>query len=119
MKTKLTDTIHNIEHAIEARGVVGVEVTMDPNDPTAYLVGEVRNATEEAIAVQAAIDTGVVRVTDALHYPGSEKSASHLGFHHHQHTGDPALDILTAVNLEWRVFDSPAAEPVRTGTPID
>ncbi len=108
-----------IAEAIAARGVTGVAVSMSAQDSSAYLVGEVHSAAEEAIAVDAALEAGATRVQDGLHYPGAEKAAGSLVPRPQTHGVDPALDILRGAHLESRTFDASDVVGVRTGTPID
>ncbi len=117
-----------ITQAIESRGVDGVHVTVIANDAT-YLDGEVHNAEEEAIAVDAAIHAGAEKVIEGLHYPGVETVAGHLDERHrgtpsvtpqHSNPDDPGLRILKAAHLDERIFSaSSSTSPVQTGTPID
>lgn len=119
MSDHLLKKSEEISKAIEERGVRGVEVSADGHDPSIYLDGDVRNATEEAIAVEAAIEAGAERVVDNLEYPGAEHHVAHVSGEIHAHTGNPVLDILRGANLGGRVFDATQTPPVRTGTPID
>ncbi|MBI5608361.1 MAG: hypothetical protein HY902_05725 [Deltaproteobacteria bacterium] len=128
MKTKVQRQQVAIAQAIESRGVDGVHVTVIANDGT-YLDGEVHNAEEEAIAVDAAIHAGAEKVIDGLHYPGVEETVGHLDERHrgtpsvtpqHQNADDPGLRILKAAHLDERIFSaSSSSSPVQTGTPID
>lgn len=127
MKHKAQRQEEAITQAIESRGVEGVHVTVIANDGT-YLDGQVHNAEEEAIAVDAAIHAGAEKVIDGLSYPGVEHSGGHLDERHrgtpsvtpqHQGADDPGLRILKAAHLDERIFSASSSSPVQTGTPID
>jgi len=128
MKNRAQRQQEAIEQAIESRGVAVVHVTVIANDGT-YLDGEVHNAAEEVIAVDAAIHAGAGKVIDGLHYPGVEAASGHLDERHrgtpsvtpgHQNTNDPSLRILKAAHLDERIFSaSSSSSPVQTGTPIE
>lgn len=117
---------HAVEAEIEAHGVHGVHVDVEPGD-VVYLDGEVGTVEEEAIAVQAAIDIGADRVEDGLHYPHQEDTHGHLAEHHsavkhdssiHVQAATPEEKILRGAHLDTRLFDSNAYPPLVTGNAI-
>ncbi len=119
---------HAVEAGLEARGVHGVHVDVEPGD-VVYLDGEVATAVEEVAAVEVAIEMGADRVEDGLHYAHQEDTLGHLAERHTTLPHDsnlyavpeePELKILHGAHLEGRIFDSNIYPTLhQTGTPVE